>query len=670
MASVLLWHQGDQVVASVVAAPSRDVLLFLPRSSLHWVVAPYNLKDHLFSVALSGASSSPSFPPTIAPSYPPPPLTLLPLSLPLPLLPPSSNLFHTLLPLPLPHPLSSPSTPIRARQSCICFAFSLSFPSQPAELAAIHDLRARLRVGKGSRGRDKTAGFLAALTVGEGRGPSHAVGAAQRCHYGALAIILVITISASSWQSARAFGYGDGTQPTDGTQLNSDGTQLNSDGTQLNSDGTQLNSDGTQPNSDGTGLNSDGTQLNSDGTQLTSDGTQLNPSGDQQQLNSGGDQQQLTYGGNQQQQQNSGGNQQQLNSAGAQTDNTVAPIANDNNGYTNSGYTDTPSVESVPTKTNDMKIVEKSAAIVVPFGANVGPVADVSAAGGLKVTGRNNEVEINPAGSASVSSDLLKTDVSGDAIGSAKFNREGVTVNADGSANANLFNGVGTGEAKAKGSAGVTKSGVNADASVGATADVAGVGANVNIGAAGGFSKKEVNAKAGFGIGGNVKNVGGAGTNIESAAKVSRDKINAEAGFGFGANVAGIGAGGTATSAAEISRQGVKAGANAGASVQLGDFARSANFVQVSWCSTVTADGKTEEVAKGCKKIVAQPQKGCQGNPLDKFEFNPQKAARKAMSKFFGMFRINKKEVARSLRCVNCKSSPPPPQFNSILAAP
>ncbi|CAI6009264.1 unnamed protein product [Closterium sp. NIES-65] len=447
----------------------------------------------------------------------------------------------------------------------------------------------------------------------------------------------------SSWQTARAFGYDDGTQQADGTQLNTDGTQLNTDGTQLNSDGNQLNS---------------------------------------------------------------GADQKQPNSDGVQTDNSVAPIANDNSGYTNSGYTNTPSVESVPAKTSKPNSGETSAAIVVPVGATVGPVA-VNAAGGLKVTGGNNQVEINPSGSADVSSDLLKTSASGDAIGSARFNREGVTVNADGSANANVFNGVGTGEANAKGSAGVTKTGVNADAAIGANADVAGVGANVNVGAGGGFNKKEVNANAGFGVYGNVGNIAGAGTNIGSTAKVSRDEIAANAGFGIGANVGGIGAGGTAASTAEISRKGVKAGANAGASVQLGDvyarsldvsaqaelrglgftlnvnlvdqakilgvsgkdeatttlvlgdpntnvpqlvvrlskgmscvnipdsFARSANFVQVSWRSTVTADGTTEEVATGCKKIVAQPQKGCQGNPLNKFEFNPS-SARKAMNKFFG----------------------------------
>ncbi|CAI7814397.1 unnamed protein product, partial [Closterium sp. NIES-53] len=506
---------------------------------------------------------------------------------------------------------------------------------------------------------------------------------------GALAIILVVvTLSASSWQTARAFDFYDGTQQTEVNQLNTGRAQLNTDGTQLNSGGNQLNSGGDQ-------LNSGGDQLNSGGDQLNSGGDQLNSGGDQ--LNSGGD-------------------QQQLNSDGVQTDNSVTPIANYNSGYTNS-------VESVPAKTSKTNSGENSAAIVVPVGATVGPIA-VNAAGGLRVTGGSNQVEINPSGSGGVSSDLLKTSASGDAIGSAKFNREGVTANVDGSANANVFNGIGTGEAKAKGSAGVTKSGVNADASVGANADVAGVGANLNIGAGGGFNKKEVNANAGFGVYGNVGNIAGAGTNIGSKAKVSRDEVSADAGFGIGASVKGIGAGGTAASAAEISRKGVKAGANAGASVQLGDvysrsldvsaraelrglgfelnvktvdqtkilgvsgrdeatttlvlgdpntnvpqlvvrlskgmscvnipdsFARSANFVQVSWRSAVTADGKTEEVAKGCKKIVAQPQKGCQGNPLDKFEFNPS-SARKAMNKFFGKFRIKKKEVARSLRCVN-----------------
>ncbi|CAI5457675.1 unnamed protein product [Closterium sp. Yama58-4] len=488
--------------------------------------------------------------------------------------------------------------------------------------------------------------------------------------------------AASSWQTARAF---DESGPK--VWRNAVGTQ------QQQNAGTvqpQQDADVTQP------------QQNADVTQ-----PQQNAAGEWprllvEQLTDGGDQQQQDSGGDQQQQ-NSSGDQQQQDSAGAESGNTVTPIAIDNRGYTN-----TPSVEADPAKTNEKKSGESSAEIVVPFGAKAGPVADVNAAGGLKVTGGNNQLEMNPTGSADVSSDVLKTKVSGDATGSAKFNREGVTtVNVDGSAKTNVFDGVGTGEAKAKGSAGMTKNGVNADASVGANADVAGVGANVNVGAGGEFSKKEVKAKAGFGIGGKVKNVGGAETNIESTAKVSRDKVNAKAGFGVGANVGGIAAGGKGESTAEISRKGVKAGANAGASVQLGDvysrsldvsaqaelkglgftlnvnlvdqakilgvsgkneatttlvlgdpntnvpqlvvrlskgmscvnipdnFARSANFVQVSWRSTVTTNGTTEEIAKGCKKIVAQPQKGCQGNPLDKFEFNPS-SARKAMSKFFG----------------------------------
>ncbi|CAI5501735.1 unnamed protein product [Closterium sp. Naga37s-1] len=364
--------------------------------------------------------------------------------------------------------------------------------------------------------------------------------------------------------TVRAFGYYDGTQQTEVNQLNTGRTLLNPDGTQQNTDGFQLNTDGTQ-------------------------------------LNSGGDQL------------NSGGNQ--LNSGGDQADNTIANANND-------GYTSTPSAEVVPAKSSKTNSGENAAEIVVPFGAKVGPVADVNAAGGLKVSAGNNQVEINPSGSANVSSDLLKTSASGDATGSAKFNREGVTVNADGSANANVFNGVGTGEANAKGSAGVTKTGVNADAAIGANADVAGVGANVNVGAGGGFNKKEVNANAGFGVYGNVGNIAGAGTNIGSTAKVSRDEIAANAGFGIGANVGGIGAGGTAASTAEISRKGVKAGANAGASPSL---------------------------------PISQPVPSC--TALDRHQHT--------------MFRIKKKEVARSLRCVNCESPPPksPQVPHSILAA-